>query len=245
MQPLSPQDLLKTVSSKDRAFGEYLNKPGNRCQCYANQGLAGPFQYEHGDYYFCFAKFQNPFWKPWIARYVAMAVFFPMLDLVHETERRLGRPMAPPEWYDIKGVITTRPVKMSVKGMIALSKKAEAWLRSNMIDEIDHRLIRSETEYEWKAKKRELEALYSPHSWAIVTKGKTDWMHLHSSTNTLEMLRQTDYSFSLTPPKYEEPPKEADDSEAKAKAGKDAAAAMNELESVDTTTVDPEQKELL
>ncbi len=245
MQPLSPADLLKTAASKDRAFGEYANEAGHRCPCYVGQGMAGPPQYDPGDVYFCFSKFQNPFWKPWVGRYVGMAIFFPTLDLLHAKERELGRPIAPPEWLDIPGVLTTRPVKTTVKGQLILAKKAEAWLRGNMIDELDHRLVRCETAYEWGMKKIELEALYSPYRWAVVRKGETDWMHLHSATNCLEMLKQTDYSFTLMPPKYEEPPKENDDSEVKKKSEKAVADELAAMESVETTAVEPEQKELL
>ncbi len=244
MQPLSPPEILKTLGSKDRAFGEYANKPGMKCPCYADKGLMGPPQYDPGEVYFCFSKFQNPFWKPWVGRYVALAVFFPNVDLIHAKERELGRPTAPPEWMDIPKALTVPPIKTTVKGMLALAKKAENWLRGNMIDEIDHRLIRCETFEEWGPRRRELETLYRPHPWAIIDKNKTDWMHLHSATNALEMLRQTDYSFTLMPPKYEEPAKEGEDSQAKAKAGNDAAEAMNKLESVETTS-EPEQKDLL
>lgn len=250
MQPLSPADLLKnaaSVASKDRAYGEYVNEAGHRCACYEGEEapyrhLPGPPQYEIKGVYFCFAKFQNPFFKQWIGRYAAMAVFFPTVDLIHEAERRAGRPMMPPEWIDIKGAITTKPIKTTAKGLFALHKKAESWLRSNMIDEIDHRLVKATTEQEWRTENAELCNRYNAYEWArLGTTGKY-WMKMHSATNALEMLRQTDYAFTVMPPKYEEPPKENEDSEAKAKAGKDAAGAMAALESVDTTA---EQQEFL
>src|SRR6266566_1214172 len=110
MQPLniSPGELLK--SSKDRAFGEYLNASGHRCLCYQTSE-EGPPQYDPGEVYFCFAKFQNPFYKNWIGRYAALAVYFPTLDLLHDAERGQGRPLMAFEWPDIPGVITTKPMK--------------------------------------------------------------------------------------------------------------------------------------
>lgn len=241
MQPLNPSldDIFK--SSKDRLFGEYQYKPGLHCPCY--QGRPdGPPQYEPGDVYFCFSKFQNPFYKNWVGRYAAMAIFFPTLDVLHEAERRLGRPSPPPEWLSLEGVLTTRPIKTTVRGQLVLAKKAEAWLKGNMIDELDHRLLNVESPQEWKVKERELSALYGKYPWAILHKGETDWNHLSAATNVLEMLRQTDYVFAVLPPKYEEPAKEGETTAAREKKTKTAAGAIAELESIETVA---EPQELL
>src|SRR5258706_3757446 len=159
LSPVTPE--VPPQASKDRNFGEYQNTRGHRCPCFA-EGGDGPPQYAPNDVYFCFAKFQSPFTRNWISRYVAMSVMAPALEILHEAERRAGRHLVPPEWPLVTSCLIQgfKPIKTTAKGLHALYQKVEQWLKSNMIDEIDHRLLDVKTPEEWKRKERELCQLY-------------------------------------------------------------------------------------
>lgn len=225
-------------TSKDRVFGEYRNEHGHRCPCY-EKSAGGPPMYAPGDVYFCFARFQNPFVKNFQSRYAALSVFMPNVDVIHKVERQEGRPLMPHEWPLIPGAMMQgfRPVKTTNKGLAVLFRKVEMWLKGNMIDEIDHRLVDAHTPEEWKLRNAELCALYGVHEWAKLGSDGKDWMKLHSATNKLEMLRRADLNYFVLAPRYEEP-KEAQPEANEGKKKRAGAEALTKLDAVDTTGYD-------
>src|SRR6266850_4974458 len=240
LNPLTP-DPHNLPISKDREFGEYINEKDHRCPCF-EKGDDGPPQYELRDVYFCFAKFPNKFVRKWISRYAAMTVLCPVLDVLHAYERQEGRSITPSEWPLVPGVLIQgiKPMKTTAKGLSTLFQKVELWLKGNMIDEIDHRLIKARTASEWRKENAELCARYAAYPWTLLGSKGNKWMRLHSSTNMLEMLRRTDHAYTVMSPRYEEPAKEAGDGEETNRKTKAADAALSSLESVDTTAVQEE-----
>lgn len=239
-------EIIDTVG-KVRAFGEYVNETGHRCSCYEGRNAPypdapGPPQYELQDVYFCFSQFQNPFTRDWVARYVAMTIFSPNLDALHVAERYEGRALIPSEWPLIKGVLIEglKPIKTTAKGLALMMQKVDIRLKAEMIDEIDHRIIKAVTASEWRREQTELCARYKEPGWATMGTTGKNWMRLHCTTNTLEMLRQMDIKYIGIPVSYDEPPSQDAQGEEKTKAGRAASDELAKLESVETTAVQEE-----
>jgi hypothetical protein len=224
--------------TKERHFGEYTYDKDHQCPCFVGQEQ-GPIQYEPGDGYFCFSKFPNPFTKKWASRYAGLTILAPVLDVLHKSERQMGRPLLVTEWPLVKGVLIQgiQPMKTTAKGLTALYQKVEIWLKSNMIDEVDHRIVKSKTKTQWQSENIQLCERYGLWPWARMNSNGKDWMKLHVMTGTLEMLRRTDEDYMFMPPAYEEPAGVDPESEEKNKNANAVDGAISQLDSVETTAV--------
>lgn len=185
--------------------GEFSRKKGHLCPCFKSPE-EGPFQYDVGDSYFCFKGLTNRWAKDYAYRYYALLNQFcadpkdevKRMKEAHAREITRGSTFVP-----IQLARYVNAVKQTQSDEMWLS--IYKWLETNMIDEIDHRMLGNfKTHADWIECEKQLLAKYTPHDWAVID-GITPrrWHLLHSRTNTIEMIHRTDLLFIANRPKWE------------------------------------------
>ena len=188
---------------KDRNPGEWIRDKDHLCRCFKSAS-EGPYQYELGENYFCWAGMTMPWTKEFSSRYGAMLIPFSvdpnqermLLASMHTEEIAGGRILS------IEGMRIKLGALRQDLGPDAW-RAIQDWLAANMINELDHRMLGTfKTKAEWEKREQQLLAKYHPYAWCkIPNLPPTRWHQIHCFANKIEMLHRADELFIANRPK--------------------------------------------